>query len=130
VRINDGCNSGVYVRAPFGPVHPAHNPTFAVGYNAKIHKPRLGGLIVDDAKNAAVIRTLKPEIPTGQWLTLEVIAEGNHVAVKVDGKTTADYTDEQRRFTKGHIALQQHSGGQTVVEFRKIEVKELPSAKK
>jgi len=116
--------TGVYVRTPFGPDYPADNPTWLVGYNAKIDKNRLGGLIVEDSKNVAVIRSLiPPEIRFGQWLTLEVIAEGNHIVVKIDGKTTADYTDDQRRFTKGHIALQQHAAA-TVAEFRKIEIKE------
>jgi hypothetical protein len=44
----------------------------------------------------------------------------------LDGKTTADYTDTKRRFDSGHIALQQLNA-QTVCEFRKIEVKELPA---
>jgi hypothetical protein len=58
------------------------------------------------------------------WFTLEMIAEGNHMLVKVDGKTTADFTDEKKRFTSGHIAHQQIDP-QTVAEFRKIEVKEV-----
>jgi FKBP-type peptidyl-prolyl cis-trans isomerase FkpA len=55
---------------------------------------------------------------------LEVIAEGNHFVIKVNGETTATYTDDKHRFTRGHLAVQQYSP-QTVVEFRKIEIKEL-----
>jgi hypothetical protein len=36
-----------------------------------------------------------------------------------------EYVDEKRRCTSGRIALQQHTP-QTVAEFRKIEIKELP----
>ncbi len=41
------------------------------------------------------------------------------------GQITSDYTDGERRFTKGHMALQQFGTG-TDAEFRKIEIKELP----
>ena len=43
---------------------------------------------------------------------------------QVNGKTTADYTDDNRLFSSGHIALQQLDPS-TVAEFRKIEIKEL-----
>ena len=55
----------------------------------------------------------------------EVIAEGNHIVIKVNGKTTADCRDEERRFTRGNFALQQYNT-RTVAEFRTIEIKELP----
>ena len=66
-------------------------------------------------------------VPPSEWFTEEVVAEGNHIVVKVNGETTADYYD-QRRFTSGHFALQQYDP-ETVAEFRKIEIKELPPAK-
>jgi hypothetical protein len=43
----------------------------------------------------------------------------------VNGVETANYTDN--RFARGHIALQQHDP-QTVVDFRTIEIKELPAS--
>ena len=51
-------------------------------------------------------------------------AQGNHIVISVNGKTTTDYTDEKRLYSSGHIALQQHDPS-TVAEFRKIEIKEL-----
>jgi hypothetical protein len=59
-----------------------------------------------------------------EWFTQEVIADGNHITIKVNGKTTVDFVDEKRTCTKGHLALQVIGPG-TVVQFRKIEVKEL-----
>jgi hypothetical protein len=53
-----------------------------------------------------------------------VIAQGNHIIIKVNDKTMVDYTDDKRLFTSGHIALQQCDAA-TVVQFRKIEIKEL-----
>jgi hypothetical protein len=64
-----------------------------------------------------------------EWFTQEVIANGNHIIIKVNGKTTVDFVDEKNTFPKGHFALQQHDPG-TVVQFRKIEVKELPPTQK
>jgi FKBP-type peptidyl-prolyl cis-trans isomerase len=59
---------------------------------------------------------------------MEVIAEGNHILIKVNGKTIADYTDERRGHTSGHLVLKQDFP-KTVVEFRKIEIKELDKGK-
>ena len=53
-----------------------------------------------------------------------MIAEGSRVVVKINDQLTADYVDPERRFLKGHIALQQLLPD-TRVEFRKIEIKEL-----
>jgi hypothetical protein len=71
-------------------------------------------------------RTRETVLKPGEWITFEISAEGNHLVIKVNGQTTADYTDEKRCFDRGHVALQQH-GPKTVCEFRKIEIKELPN---
>jgi hypothetical protein len=54
-----------------------------------------------------------------------VIANGNHITIKVNGNTTVDFVDESNAYRKGHFAMQQHDP-RTKVWFRKIEVKELP----
>jgi hypothetical protein len=64
-------------------------------------------------------------IPTDTWFTEEIIAQGDRIILKVNGVTTTDYRDPERKHIKGHIALQGilDSGS---VYFRKIEIKELP----
>jgi formylglycine-generating enzyme required for sulfatase activity len=57
---------------------------------------------------------------------LELIVVGDTVAVRIDGVETARYTGVGPAFARGHIALQVRDPG-TVVEFKKIEVKELPA---
>jgi serine/threonine protein kinase len=130
-RINDKGNSGVYFRAPFGPVLPARNPWLPTGYEAQVNSTHEDvnktGSLFNHGESSVAISIRESPVTPSQWFTLEVIAEGNHIVVKVNDKTTADYTDEKRRFTSGHIALQQHNP-QTVCEFRKIEIKELPLA--
>jgi hypothetical protein len=54
-----------------------------------------------------------------------VIAQGNLIIIKVNGKTTVSYWDETPIALQGHIALQQHDA-RTRVDFRRIEIKELP----
>jgi serine/threonine protein kinase len=123
-RINEEGNSGIYFRAPFGPTIPGNDPKFVTGYNAKLVQPRMGALLIGN--ESGFTHNGDPGVTPGEWVTLEVIASGDHVQVKVNGKLTADYVDGARRFTSGHIVLQQHGAG-TVVQFRKIEIKELPA---
>ncbi len=131
VMINDKGNSGQYFRTQFG-------PDFPKGYEAQINSthgdrirsgslyPSFGKISEDDRKKILVFDQLvKPD----EWYTQEVIADGNHIVIKVNGKTTVDYYDEKNTFTKGHFALQGHDPG-TVVKFRKVEVIELPATKK
>jgi hypothetical protein len=61
-------------------------------------------------------------VPPDKWFTLEVLADDNHIVIKVDGRVTADFIDADRQFSLGRLALQQHDP-QTVVRFHKIEIK-------
>ncbi len=122
--INDHGNSGQYFRTAFGPGFPR-------GYEAQINathadKIRTGSLYLPQVKEVLVLNKA-PHKPD-EWFTQEVTAVGNHIVIKVNGKTTVDYKDPQNRYTKGHFALQGHDPG-TVVKFRKIEVQELPADK-
>jgi hypothetical protein len=130
--INDKGNSGQYFRTQYGPGFPK-------GYEAQINsthgdKIRTGSLYPDgrgkfteDEKKKMLVfdQLVKPD----EWFTQEVIAEGNHIIIKVNGKTTVDWRDPENRYKKGHFALQGHDPG-TVVKFKKIEVKELPASAK
>jgi hypothetical protein len=122
-KINDHGNSGQYFRTTFG-------PSFPKGYEAQINSthrdPVRTGSLYGFGKEATVTdRLVKPD----EWFTQEVTAIGNHIVIKVNGKTTVDFVDKKNTHMRGHFALQQHDPG-TVVMFRKIEVKELPASKK
>jgi hypothetical protein len=122
--INDKGNSGQYFRTLFGPGFPK-------GYEAQINathtdKIRTGSLYFPNIPEVLVKEQLhRPN----EWFTQEVIADDNHIIIKVNDKTTVDWKDPKNTYTRGHFALQQHDPG-TVVKFRKIEVMELPSSKK
>ncbi len=132
VKINDKGNSGQYFRATYAKAFPP-------GYEAQINsthtdKVRTGSLYADgrgkfseeEKKKMLVFDQLvKPDT----WFTQEVIAVGNHIIIKVNGKVSVDFVDEKSRHTKGHFAIQQHDPGSTVA-VRKVEVIELPASNK
>jgi hypothetical protein len=126
-KINDKGNSGQYFRAKFGPGFPQ-------GYEAQINAshsdpirtgslyPSFGKLGPEDRKQICVMNTA-PHKPD-EFFTQEVIAEGNHIQIFVNGKKTVDYTDPNNTYTKGHFALQGHDPG-SVMTFKKVEYKPL-----
>ncbi len=129
--INDKGNSGQYVRAKFAKGFP---PGYETQINATHGDPiRSGSLYpagidkyTPEEREKMVIKEklIKPD----EWFTQEVIADGNHIVIKLNGKTTIDFVDEKNRYTKGHLAIQQHDPG-TVIKVRKAEVIELPEKK-
>jgi serine/threonine protein kinase len=128
-RINDGGNSGVFFRSQFGPGTPQNKGApWPFGYEAEIWGSfiyRSTGMLYGGHYPGFLGSVNELPITPGEWFTMEVIAEGNHLVIKLNGQTTSDYTDEERRFTKGHIVLQQY-GEATDAQFRKVEIKELP----
>jgi len=128
--INDHGNSGQYFRTAFGADFPR-------GYEAQINAThgdpiRTGSLypsfkVSDEDRKKITVMNDAPHKPD-EWFTQEVIAEGNHIIIKVNGKTTVDWTDPNSTYLKGHFALQGHNIG-TVVKFRKVEMIELKPAK-
>lgn len=121
--INDKGNSGQYFRTQYG-------PNFPKGYEAQINathgdKIRTGSLYMPNVKEVLVLNDA-PHKPN-EWFVQEVIANGDHIQIFVNGKKTVDYKDPKKTYTKGHFALQGHDPG-TTVKFKKIEVKELPKS--
>jgi hypothetical protein len=129
--IGDKSNSGQYFRTEFGPGFPK-------GYEAQINSthgdpiktgslyPAFNRKLTKEQRDKIIVKDMlaKP----GEWFTQEVIARGNHIIIKVNGKTTVDFVDENNTYTKGHFALQQHDPRSTV-KVRKIEVIELSADK-
>ena len=125
-KINDKGNSGQYFRTKFGPGFP---PGYEAQINATHGDPiKTGSLYPTSPEGPRSVEDHHREAPhkPDEWFTQEVIANGNHIIIKVNGKTTVDWTDPKNRFKKGHFAIQQHDPG-SMVKVRKIEVKELPA---
>ena len=121
-RINAPGNSGVFFRAEYGLHGSFSTPN---GYEAQIApesatfdgKFRTGSLMGLAPVEA---RLIAPD----RWFVMEVIVEGDHLRVMVDGKDASNVTDTNRRYSKGAIALQVNDSA-TRVEFRKLEVRDL-----
>jgi len=62
-----------------------------------------------------------------EFFTQEVICVDDTITIIVNGKTTVDkFKDPMARYKMGHFALQGHDPG-SIMTFKKVEVKELPS---
>jgi Domain of Unknown Function (DUF1080) len=130
VRVNDSVGIGsLYFRCGFGRIIRNGHPFVPSGYATRIgdlpgHAFLTGSVsdVIDNiGPSTLVTQTLhKP----GEWFTMEVIAKGNHLVTKVNGKTAVDFIDEKQRYSSGHLALECWLGP-TQIEFRKIEIKEL-----
>jgi hypothetical protein len=62
------------------------------------------------------------------WFTQEAIAQGNHIAIQVDGKVTVEYVeyiDDKNTYTKAILPRKQHHPG-SIVKFRNPRMKPLP----
>lgn len=66
----------------------------------------------------------------GEWHEYHLICDGPRLALRVNGRLTAEALDhDPRRFeSAGALALQLHSGPPTVVQFKDIRVKRLPDS--
>lgn len=64
----------------------------------------------------------------GEWSELRIVAKGNHVQHFVNGKLTADVTDNDPAAAakSGVLALQLHKGPPMTVQFKDVQLKTLP----
>ena len=89
------------------------------------HKPKVVGSL-GDAKELLKI------VKQNEWKTFEVIARGNHLIHKINGRVMVDIVDkdpEKRRFS-GILAFQLHAGPPMMAQFRNVRIKRLPAEKK
>jgi serine/threonine-protein kinase len=117
-KLNDLGDSGLLFRTAFRPGYPG-------AYEAQITytSPEIptGSLV----KNSALIGKVQTvAVPPDTWFTQEVIATGDRVIIKINGRVTADVVDPGTSFRSGHVALQ-HWSKETRVRFRRIEIKQL-----
>jgi hypothetical protein len=115
VKINHGGNSGMYFRTAWGPGFPK-------GYEAQVNSSH-----TDPVRTGSLygfVKILDTLIPDDAWGTQHIIAQGNHIIIKVNDKVVVDTVESTNRYTKGYCALQQHNKG-SVVQYRNLMFKPL-----
>jgi len=119
VKLNHSGNSGMYFRTAFGPGFPK-------GYESQVENtspdPQRTGSLYGKSK------VLEQLVPDDTWWTQDIIARGNHILIKVNGKTVTDFVDDKNTYTKGYLALQQHNQG-SIVQYRNLMMRPLAPEK-
>ncbi len=129
VKTQENSNGGIYFHTKYQEQGwPDHGFEVQVNNSHKDFR-RTGGLYA--VKDVIDISPAKDH----EWFTEHIIVKGNHVVIKVDGKTATDWTQPAdwkgankmplRKIATGTIALQGHDPG-SVVHFRNIRIKPLP----
>ena len=128
VMTEPGANSGIYFHTEYQETGWPDK-----GYEVQVNNThsdwrKTGGLYaVQDVR-------LSPA-KDGQWFTEHIIVRGKRIIIKVDGKTTVDWTEPEdweppsgmpgRRISHGTFALQGHDPC-SIVYYKNIMVKPLP----
>ena len=124
LKINDGGNSGMYVRSK-------NTPSFLDGHEIQVNATHTD--YIKTGSLYTLVHLLKSPVPPDTWFTQEVeVMDMNYrgkvvtrFRISVNGETLFEFLDYERKFKTGHLGFQQHDPG-SQVSIRKIEVMELP----
>ncbi len=128
VKTTKGSNAGIYFHTKY-----QDNGWPKYGYECQVNVSH------SDPKKSSGLYAVKdvadPGIKDDEWYTQEIIVNGRHIELKINGKTMVDYNEPEnknafsgefeRRLAEGTFALQAHDP-ESLVYFRNIEVKRLP----
>jgi Domain of Unknown Function (DUF1080) len=101
------------------------------GYQADIADTDSMGMLYEELgrsrlKLADPTETAK-HVHKDDWNDYVITADGPHITLAINGYTTVDYTETSDKGSdEGIIALQLHAGPAMKVEFKDIEIAELP----
>jgi len=126
-------NSGVQFRSKL------HENYVVKGYQADIADNKFMGILYEEGGRGiladvtpAFTAKATPEevakhVKVGDWNEYVITADKAHITQAINGFTTVDYTEtSDKAATEGVIALQLHVGPPMQVEFKDIEIAELP----
>jgi putative heme-binding domain-containing protein len=106
-------------------------------YNGMVYEERGRGILVQNGQNVIIDdkgdKWLAAErdavkVDFTEWHEYVIIAQGNHLIHKIDGKVTIDLVDHQakNRALEGLLAFQVHKGPAMIVQIKDVMLKELP----
>ncbi len=127
-RINRGGGGGIYFRVADNEMFPSPKDNrWITGYKVDIEAKKnvptwTGGLMCGNYILSNPTDT--PALP-GEWFVMDVIASGWDITIKINDRVVNRYNDPNfaHRSAKGFISLEAYVGA-SVIEFRKIEIKE------
>jgi hypothetical protein len=98
------------------------------GYQADAAEDNYWGCIYDEKGTRGILVNgwkdkAEKVVKLKDWNDYEILCEGDHIQLKLNGLVTADIRDSER--SEGVIALQLHRGPPMEVYFRKIEIRVL-----
>ena len=113
-------------------IHPSPN------YNGMLYDERGRGIIAEVGQKVSIAAEGKktitaiekaPPVKLDEWNAYEIIANGNHLIHKINGKTTVEVFDhdEKNSELEGVIALQVHVGPAMTVSFKDLSIQTLPA---
>ena len=125
VMTKPNSNAGIFIHTKFQKDGwPAHGYECQVNNTYNVDPQKTGGLY-------NTVRVEKAPAEDNKWFKYEIIVEGKHIQVLIDGKKVVDYTepDGKEGTVKlspegGAFALQAHDP-KSVVYFKDIKVKRL-----
>lgn len=106
-------NSGVFIRCQ-DPSRYSSRTCYEVNISDAPRKPGTG--------TGSVLNFMAPLVETKvseQWVTMTVVANGDHILVTVNGQTTADFQDDT--YADGLLALQ-YGGSNKLIKFRNLQI--------
>ena len=120
VMTEPGTNSGIFIHTKF------QNE----GWLQNGNEIQINNSSPDPQKTGGIFNTYAIEespVKDNEWFTMDIIVEGPHVIVKVNGTTVTDYTEQDTQkplniFTNGTIAIQGHSEG-SVTYLKNIQIR-------
>jgi type 1 glutamine amidotransferase len=85
------------------------------------HKPKVVGNVGDSNELQSIIKK-------EDWNAYHIVVRGSHMVHKINGRVTAEATDEDEsmRRRSGILALQLHAGPPMKAQFRNVRLKRLP----
>jgi hypothetical protein len=118
-KINKGGNSGMYFRAQ------EIVADWPKGYEAQVNTSHKDPVKTGSLYN--IVKVFDKLVPEDEWFTQHIIADGDHIIIRVNGHTTVDTHDSM--YKKGYIALQAHDPG-SVMMFKDLRFRDLSKTKK
>ncbi|HEY1048098.1 MAG TPA: family 16 glycoside hydrolase, partial [Prosthecobacter sp.] len=110
------------------PARPNNAMVYEEGGRGIIVQNGQGVVIDPEGKRWLASEHDRVEVEIADWHEYTIIAQGNHLVHKIDGKVAVDLLDFElaKRSLEGLVAFQIHRGPAMVVQIKDVMLKELP----